>query len=333
MDASDSPESEANDAEAPPSLIARLIASWMGLSMKINGPMRPMRDAVETGMTIQQIAALHILMFEGPCSISQLTELLRLSVSATSHLVQRLVEAGYVRRFEDETDRRSKLVSLTADGKKLVERMMKTRLEELKASAAHLSSALRGELKPVLERVVEELSWKAGEAWARRAQPPPRDFRGKDMCGTDLAGQDLSGAVFTDARLDGSDLDGATCIGASFTRSRLDGSSLDGAAFTGASFVDARLDGSSADGAIFDGADLSGARFDGCSLDGASFDGAVARGARFDGSSLDGASFRGADLRDARLDGCALDGACFEGALNVPRNVAARLDARGFWRD
>src|SRR3954467_10492077 len=114
MDAKDGPEAEAKAAEeaadeAPPSLIARLLHSWIGLSMKIAKGGSAMKEAADAGMTVQQITAIHALMFEGPCSVTQLTERLGLSVSATSHLVQRLVEQGYARRYEDEADRRSKL--------------------------------------------------------------------------------------------------------------------------------------------------------------------------------------------------------------------------------
>lgn len=337
MDAKDG-EQDAEGAEAPaddapPSLIARLLHTWIGLSMKLAKGGAAMKEAAVAGMTVQQITAIHVLMFEGPCSITQLTERLGLSASATSHLVQRLVEQGVARRFEDETDRRSKLVSVTPEGKKFVERMMKARLEELKVSVSHLSSALRHELKPLLERVVDELSWKTGEQWARRASVKPRDYRHKHMCGSDFAGRDLSGAVFTDARVDGSDCAGCTFTGANFDDARVDGSDLDGANFTGASLKDARLDSCAADGAVFDGADLTNARLDSCSLDGARFDGCVAHGTRFDDSSLDGASFNGADLKDARMDGCSLDGASFKGAINVPHSVAGHINADGLYEE
>src|SRR3954467_113634 len=111
MDAKDGPEAEAKAAEeaadeAPPSLIARLMHTWIGLSMKIAKGGSAMKEAADAGMTVQQITAIHVLMFEGPSSITSPPERLGLSVSATSHLVQRMVEQGYVRRFEDETDRR-----------------------------------------------------------------------------------------------------------------------------------------------------------------------------------------------------------------------------------
>src|SRR5436853_6258559 len=102
--AADGVEDSHEDAgdNAPPSLIARLIASWMGLSMKMSGGHAAFKGVTDAGMTLQQIAAIHILMFEGPVSLTSLSERLGLSASATSHLVQRLFELGYVSRFEDE---------------------------------------------------------------------------------------------------------------------------------------------------------------------------------------------------------------------------------------
>jgi DNA-binding MarR family transcriptional regulator len=113
-----------------------------------------------------------MLMYGGSCSVSCLTAKLGMSVSAVSHLAQRLVEMGYVTRVEDPDDRRQKTLSLAAPGKKLVERLMKARFLEMRASVEHLSTALQRDLKPVLERVVTEMSVKASERQASIGEKP-----------------------------------------------------------------------------------------------------------------------------------------------------------------
>ena len=87
--------------------------------------------------------------------------------------------------------------------------------------------------------------------------------------------------------------------------------------------------------------DLSGADFFRADLSYASLKRAVAAGAIFyqarlahtvfSGADLSGASFFEADLEGARFSGARLDGADFTGARNVPRDVAAHLDAKGRW--
>ena len=87
--------------------------------------------------------------------------------------------------------------------------------------------------------------------------------------------------------------------------------------------------------------DLSGADFFRADLSYASLKRAVAPGAIFyqarlahtvfSGADLSGASFFEADLQGARFADARLDGADFSGARNIPREVAAQLDAQSRW--
>lgn len=153
-----------DEAERELDRLASLIAKWVGLSMRLNRGNHGVKAMSDVGLTLPQIGALHVLMFEGPASVSSLQSRLELSLSATSHLVQRLVEAGLVRREEHPTDRRQKVVTLTQAGRRFVEEMLKARLKEFRASVEHLSPALRPELAAVLEKIVEDLAWKSAES-------------------------------------------------------------------------------------------------------------------------------------------------------------------------
>lgn len=138
--------------------LARLVMSWIHLSMVLKDGAGSSRVEMDAGLTVPQMHALHLLMYDGSCSISSLTKKLGMSVSAVSHMAQRLVEMRYVARAEDPTDRRQKTVSLAPHGRKLVERLMKARFREMRGSVEHLSAPLQRELKGVLERVVTEMS-------------------------------------------------------------------------------------------------------------------------------------------------------------------------------
>ena len=53
--------------------------------------------------------------------MSQLAELMRHTTPATTGLVERLVEAGFIERFSHPKDRRQVLVRITDKGRELVE--------------------------------------------------------------------------------------------------------------------------------------------------------------------------------------------------------------------
>jgi DNA-binding MarR family transcriptional regulator len=160
--------------------LTRLMMAWIGLSMRITRSAESVKAMADVGLTMAQMHALHVLAFEGPRSVSELGAAMHHSLSATSHLVQRLVEDGLVSRAEAADDRRQKHVDLTAAGRKLMERLMRARQRELRAGLEHISSDTRGDLHRVMRRIVEELS-------ARVAQngdvpgAPSRESKDKDQ--------------------------------------------------------------------------------------------------------------------------------------------------------
>lgn len=79
--------------------------------------------------TLPQIATLLLLDEEGELTVKQVAELLRRSVSATSRLLEQLVEQGLVDRYEDEKDRRAKRLRITAAGRGLIDQIEHKRSE------------------------------------------------------------------------------------------------------------------------------------------------------------------------------------------------------------
>jgi DNA-binding MarR family transcriptional regulator len=111
----------------------------------------------QAGLSLPQIVALHSLRKCGPLSISAIAEKLNLSLAATSHLVERMVQQGLVVRNEDTIDRRQKRVAITAAGQAVLERLVQARLREVTNILSGLPPDLRVQLEKVLEQVVEEL--------------------------------------------------------------------------------------------------------------------------------------------------------------------------------
>jgi len=112
----------------------------------------------ETGLTMPQMVALQVLRFGGPQSINGLMERLRLSMSATSHLVDRLVEKGYVDRREDPDDRRQKRVEITATGAGIIDHLAQLQTVEFTRVLGTLDPALQAQLVVVFERAIAELA-------------------------------------------------------------------------------------------------------------------------------------------------------------------------------
>ncbi|MES1172404.1 MAG: MarR family transcriptional regulator [Bacteroidota bacterium] len=112
----------------------------------------------EAGLTMAQLVTLHVLEHGGTRTVSAIAACLRLSPAATSHLVDRLVGEGLVGRVEDPIDRRQKRVTITAAGRRLIDRVQHERTREMSEVVARLSPEVRGQFAQVLVRVIEELS-------------------------------------------------------------------------------------------------------------------------------------------------------------------------------
>jgi DNA-binding MarR family transcriptional regulator len=135
---------------------ARLLQELMGLLHAViaGDALAVMHD---TGLTLPQIVALHVLHQRGDCTLSAVGDALRLSTSATSHLVDRLVERGLVNRWEDPADRRQKRLQITESGLTLTLHLATMRTAEMQAGLGLLDPATRAQLGSVLEEVVGQL--------------------------------------------------------------------------------------------------------------------------------------------------------------------------------
>lgn len=147
-----------------PQRLAMLLPELMGLlhSEMAGETLALMHDS---GLTMPQMVALHVLRYHGAQSVSSLQDCLRLSASATSHLIDRLVEHGHVTRVEDPADRRQKRIEIRPDGVALLDRMNDARVRELSVVIAQIDPHLQDQLTQIVERVVTALQT------THRAQP------------------------------------------------------------------------------------------------------------------------------------------------------------------
>jgi DNA-binding MarR family transcriptional regulator len=76
-------------------------------------------------------------------SVHELAEHLLLKPQTTVELVDRLVDAGLVRRERDEIDRRRVFLSLTAKANKILEELSAAHLAQIRRDAPQLIELLR----------------------------------------------------------------------------------------------------------------------------------------------------------------------------------------------
>jgi DNA-binding MarR family transcriptional regulator len=143
----------ASEPSARTSALLRELIGYI-LQRSAGETLRVMNDA---NLSMPQMVTLHMLRKCGPFTISVLAERLRLSLAATSHLVERMVQLGFVARTEDASDRRQKQLALTPAGHALIDRLVAARLAETDPILTSLPDDLREQLEGVLELVLAQL--------------------------------------------------------------------------------------------------------------------------------------------------------------------------------
>jgi DNA-binding MarR family transcriptional regulator len=110
----------------------------------------------ELDLSITQMKTLHALA-EGGCepavkevSVKELSERLGLSLPGASRIVDALLRRGWLERREDPDDRRMKRVGITAEGRKILDRIETARLAGLEDYAASLTPEQRTRLSSAL---------------------------------------------------------------------------------------------------------------------------------------------------------------------------------------
>jgi DNA-binding MarR family transcriptional regulator len=155
-------------APAPADLVQRLI----GLVNR-RGSGESIGHMHRSGLTMPQIVVLFSLR-RSDASISELAARLRMSLPATSQLVDRLVEAGHVDRSEDPADRRVKRIRIRPAGLQFLERLGELRSREIEGALAALGPETRALLTAALDAAVRELE---ADLQPRGAEPAPATRR------------------------------------------------------------------------------------------------------------------------------------------------------------
>ena len=134
--------------------ITQPLRAWMDVFMH-----RSMRGwnqfAKSTGLSMPQFSILMQLHYKGACGMSAISERFDVSAAAASQLVEKLVQAGYLERTEDPSDRRAKLLKLSANGAKLVEAGIQERYRWMDELTSRLSPAQQTKISEALTLLTE----------------------------------------------------------------------------------------------------------------------------------------------------------------------------------
>ena len=95
------------------------------------------------GLILSDFMVLEVLLHKGPLTISVIGEKVLLASASMTSAIDRLEKRGLVRRKNCASDRRTRYVELTCEGKGFIEEIYERHVKDLEVVAAGLSEAER----------------------------------------------------------------------------------------------------------------------------------------------------------------------------------------------
>jgi MarR family transcriptional regulator, 2-MHQ and catechol-resistance regulon repressor len=130
------------------------------------------------GIGLSDFMVLEVLLHKGPMSISAIGEKVLLANASMTAAVDRLEEKRLVLRQSSESDRRSKVVTLTPEGRSFISELYARHVRDIDAVTCALSQREQDQLRSLLKK----LGFSAKAATWQRAQEPRRLSR-KQLAG------------------------------------------------------------------------------------------------------------------------------------------------------
>jgi DNA-binding MarR family transcriptional regulator len=109
------------------------------------------------GLSMPRLATVMFLERHGQQTISEISEYLNLTLGTTSHIVDQLVEGGYVERHECREDRRQKRVSLSERGRTFMNEIQQARLVDLSRQLQRLPDPLLERMHEIMREAITQL--------------------------------------------------------------------------------------------------------------------------------------------------------------------------------
>ena len=129
-----------NDVITAPRLWLLIAKGYRALSLLAE------QSIVNTGLCLTDFGAVEALLHKGPLTISEVQEKVRLASGSMTAAVDRLEKLGLVVRKSSPTDRRARVVHLTAEGKRVAVSCFERHAQDLEALMSGLSRKEKEEL-------------------------------------------------------------------------------------------------------------------------------------------------------------------------------------------
>jgi MarR family 2-MHQ and catechol resistance regulon transcriptional repressor len=107
----------------------------------------------ETGLSLTDFAVLEALLHKGPLTITEIQGKVLLASGSMTAAVDRLEKKGLLIRSPAPSDRRAKVLELTAEGRRVVETAFRHHAAELESAMAVLSRSERRRLYALLKKL------------------------------------------------------------------------------------------------------------------------------------------------------------------------------------
>jgi MarR family 2-MHQ and catechol resistance regulon transcriptional repressor len=111
------------------------------------------QSIANTGLCLTDFAALEALLHKGPLTITEIQDKVRLASGSMTAAVDRLEKLGLVLRKSSPSDRRARVVELTAKGKKLAASSFERHAKDLEALMAGLSEKEKQQIYGPLKKL------------------------------------------------------------------------------------------------------------------------------------------------------------------------------------
>ncbi len=111
------------------------------------------RDWRDNGLGDSEFRVMEVLLHKGPLPVNAIGPKVFLTPGSISVAVNRLHERGLVSRADSETDRRVRVVDLTAKGRALIRRVFNVHTETMEELAQVLTESERVQLVAALKKL------------------------------------------------------------------------------------------------------------------------------------------------------------------------------------
>jgi len=111
------------------------------------------QSIANTGLCLTDFVALEALLHKGPLTISEIQDKVRLASGSMTAAVDRLEKLGLVVRKSSPSDRRARVIELTAQGKRLAASSFERHAKDLEVLMSALSQAEKEQLYESLKKL------------------------------------------------------------------------------------------------------------------------------------------------------------------------------------